>query len=206
MYVPPANAVSESDLRAMVRAARTAQLVTVGPDGVPLATLLPVLWREDVVVAHMALANEHWRSIPETDGAPALVVCTLPDAYVSPSWYAAKAEHGRVVPTWNYSAVHLTGTARVVRDVDWLRDAVTGLTDHHEAGRVEPWAVADAPVAFTEGQLRGIVGVEVRVERAEGKAKLSQNRSEADRAGVVGGLRDEAPAVAAAVAAGRALP
>ena len=205
MYVPPANSVPEpADARAMVAAARTAQLVTVGPGGVPEATLLPVLWHGDLVVAHMARANPHWRSIVE--GAPALVVCTLPDAYVSPSWYAAKAEHGRVVPTWNYSAVHLTGPARVVEDQDWLRAAVGDLTDEHEASRHEPWAVTDAPPAFVEGQLRGIVGIEVRVEQVEAKAKLSQNRSEADRAGVVRGLADDGEAeVSEAVRRGRAL-
>lgn len=188
MYVPPANAVpDESAVRAMVHAIGSAQLVTTGDDGYPVATLLPVLWREDTIVAHMARANPHWRSIG--DGAPALLVCSGAEAYVSPSYYAAKAEHGRVVPTWNYSAVHLTGTARVHEDPDWLRRAVTLLTQRHEDERPEPWAVTDAPAAYVEGQLRGIVGIELVVERVEAKAKLSQNRSEADRRGVVEGLR-----------------
>ena len=189
MYVPHANALDDEDaVRAMVRTVGSAQLVTTGDDGYPVATLLPVLWREDTVVAHMARANPHWRAIGE--GAPALLVCSGAEAYVSPSYYPAKAEHGRVVPTWNYSAVHLSGTVRVHEDPDWLRWAVTLLTERHEGDRPEPWAVTDAPPAYVEGQLRGIVGIELDVERVEAKAKLSQNRSEADRRGVVEGLRE----------------
>ncbi|MFY0409463.1 FMN-binding negative transcriptional regulator [Solicola sp. PLA-1-18] len=190
MYVPPANRVDDPDaVRAMVEGVGAADLVTVGPDGVPVSTLLPVLWSEDgsTVVAHMARANEHWTTI--ADDAPALAIVSGAQAYVTPSWYAAKAEHGRVVPTWNYSAVHLTGTVRVHDDPDWVRDAVTRLTLAHESTRQAPWAVEDAPAAFVAGQLRAIVGLEMTVTRVEAKAKLSQNRSEADRAGVVAGLR-----------------
>jgi transcriptional regulator len=187
MYVPRANAVDdEAEVRAMVADVGAAELVTTGADGYPLATLLPVVWEGDTVVAHVARANPHWQQIQ--DGAPALLVCTGAQAYVSPSWYAAKAEHGRVVPTWNYSAVHLTGRVTVHHDAEWLRRAVTLLTDRHEAGRADRWQVTDAPRAFVDGQLRGIVGIEVAVERVEAKAKLSQNRSAADRAGVIAGL------------------
>jgi len=161
--------------------------VTNGVDGPPSATYLPVLWREDRVIAHFAKANPHWREIGS--GSPALVVVTGPDAYVSPSWYAAKAEHGKVVPTWNYSAVHLSVTAFVHEDPEWLRMAVEELTHEHEGTREEPWHVTDAPAAYVEGQLRGIVGVELTVAKVEGKAKLSQNRSRSDREGVVAGLR-----------------
>ena len=199
MYVPKANEVTdESEVRDLVRAIGAGELVTVDGDGLPQATLLPVLWDADVVVAHMARANPHWRSVE--DDAPCLVVVTGAQAYVSPSWYAAKAEHGRVVPTWNYSAVHLRGTVRVHEDPAWLREAVTSLTERHEAGRADPWSVGDAPEAFVEGQLRGIVGLEVRVTEAVGKAKLSQNRSEADRRGVLEGLAHEPGADAAEVA------
>ena len=195
MYVPPPNAMpDEADLRAFVAEVGSAHLVTVGPDGYPVSTLLPVLWSGDRVIAHMARANAHWRDLPAQ--APALVVCQGPQAYVSPSWYAAKAEHGRVVPTWNYSAVELRGTATVVDDPDWLRRAVTELTEHHEHGRERPWQVSDAPDDYVVGQLRGIVGIEVRVEAAVGKAKLSQNRSAADVRGVVEGLRAEPRATA----------
>ncbi|MDO9380506.1 MAG: FMN-binding negative transcriptional regulator [Nocardioidaceae bacterium] len=190
MYVPPANRVDDpAAVRAMVEGVGAADLVTVGADGVPVSTLLPVLWSDDgaTVVAHMARGNDHWRSI--ADDAPALAIVSGAQAYVSPSWYAAKAEHGRVVPTWNYSAVHLTGTVRVHDDPDWVREAVTRLTVAHESTRPTPWAVEDAPDAFVAGQLRAIVGIELTVTRVEAKAKLSQNRSEADRAGVVTGLR-----------------
>ncbi len=198
MYTPGFNAVTdEAEVRRMVAAVGSAQLVSTGPDGYPAATLLPVVWRDDVVVAHLARANEHWQHL---DGAAVLLVVTGPDAYVSPGWYAAKAEHGRVVPTWNYSVVQLRGRATVHQDPAWLRRAVDDLTDAHEAHRAQPWATDDAPAAFVDGQLRGIVGVEVVVERVEGKAKLSPNRSEADRAGVVTGLLAEPDPRATAVA------
>ena len=187
MYVPRFNEVAdESEVRAMVAAIGSAELITTAADGYPRATLLPVVWDGGTVIAHFARANPHWQTIVED--SPALLVCTGPQAYISPTWYAAKAEHGRVVPTWNYSAVHLTGRIRVHDDVEWLRSAVTTLTDHHEAGRDGRWQVTDAPAAFIDGQLRGIVGVEITLEKVEGKAKLSQNRSEADRRGVVEGL------------------
>lgn len=188
MYTPPFNrADDEDELRAFVAGVRAGWLVTNGRDGAPSATYLPILWRGDRVVAHLARANSHWRELePET---PALLIVTGPDAYVSPSWYASKAEHGKVVPTWNYSAVHLTGPVRVHHDAAWLRAAVEGLTDEHEGSRDEPWRVSDAPDAYLDGQLRGIVGVELTVTAVEGKAKLSQNRSRPDRDGVVGGLR-----------------
>lgn len=188
MYVPRANMMPDDEVRGFVAGVGSAQLVTVGADGVPEATLLPVLWRGDRLAGHFARANGQWRRI--VDGSPALAVVTGPEAYVSPSFYATKREHGRVVPTWNYSAVHLRGAVRVVDDVAWLRALVTDLTDHFEAGRDEPWAVTDAPERYVAGQLRAIVGVEMVVESVEAKAKLSQNRSEEDRAGVVTGLGD----------------
>ncbi len=111
-----------------------------------------------------------------------------PDAYVSPAFYATKREHGRVVPTWNYSTVHLRGPVRVIDDKAWLRELVGQLTEHHESGRADPWAVEDAPEVYIEKQLKAIIGVEILVESVEAKAKLSQNRSEEDRAGVIEGL------------------
>jgi transcriptional regulator len=199
VYVARFNAVDdEQEIRAMVSAIGSAELITIGPDGYPIASLVPVLWDGGTVIAHLARANPHWRTIGSV--TPALFVCTGPQAYVSPSWYAAKAEHGRVVPTWNYSAVHLTGTAVIHDDVEWTRQAVTALTRRHEDQRPEPWAVSDAPAAYVDGQLRAIVGVEFTVERVEAKAKLSQNRSEGDRAGVVDGLRAEGTSGASQVA------
>jgi transcriptional regulator len=199
VYVPPANRLDdEQAVRALVAAVSAAEFVTVGADGAPTSTLLPILWDGDTVVAHMARANPQWRTI--SAGDPALLICTGDQAYISPSWYAAKAEHGRVVPTWNYSAVHLTGTAQVHDDPGWVRAAVERLTEAHEGTRAQPWQVADAPEPYIAGQLKGIVGIEVTVQRVEGKAKLSQNRSSADRAGVIAGLRGEQSAGAHAVA------
>ncbi len=191
MYTPPFNLQdNEAELRAFVAYVRAGWLVTNGQVAAPSATFLPVIWRDNTVIAHFAKANPHWREIgPET---AALIIVTGPDAYVSPTWYAAKAEHGKVVPTWNYSAVHLTGLAQVHHEPEWLRMAVEELTHEHEGRRQEPWHVTDAPSAYIEAQLRGIVGVELTVSKVEGKAKLSQNRSRADREGVVTGLRQSA--------------
>jgi transcriptional regulator len=199
VYVPHFHAIDdEEQIRALVATRGTAELITTGRDRYPLATLLPILWRGDTVLAHLARANPHWREIdPDT---PALLVCTDPQAYVSPTWYASKAEHGRVVPTWNYVSVHLTGTARVHDDPEWLRSAVTHLTDRHEGGRAPRWQVTDAPADYVDKQLRAIVGVEVTVQRVEAKAKLSQNRSAEDRPGVVAGLRADGTPEGAAVA------
>jgi transcriptional regulator len=190
VYVPRFNALDDRDeIGRLVTSVGVAQLVTVAGDGRPEATLLPLLWDGDRLVFHMARANAHWRSI--RPGSPALAVVTGPDAYVSPAWYPSKAEHGRVVPTWNYSAVHFTGTVQVHEDPAWLLGAVTRLTDTHEGRRSVPWAVGDAPSRYVDKQLRAIVGVEFAIEQIEGKAKLSQNRDDADAAGVVAGLRRE---------------
>jgi transcriptional regulator len=190
MYTPPFNAVpDDAGIRAVVAAARSGWLVTVGDGGFPVATLLPIMWRGDRVIAHMARANPQWTDL--APGTPGLIIVGGAEAYVSPSWYAAKAEHGKVVPTWNYSAVHLTGRVTVHHDDAWLRQAVTELTETHETGRADSWHVTDAPAPYIDGQLHGIVGVEFAVIRVEGKAKLSQNRSDADRRGVVEGLRSD---------------
>ncbi len=200
MYIPSFNRIDDDDeIRRFVAAARSAELVTVAPDGMPVATLLPIMWLGDVVLAHMARANPQWKTI--ANDSPVLLICSGAEAYISPSWYAAKAEHGRVVPTWNYSAVHLSGTVRVHEDRDWLRDVVTRLTGMHENGRDQPWHPTDAPETYIEGQLGGIVGLEITVTRVEGKAKLSQNRSEDDRRGVIKGLLEEHDYEAAKVAA-----
>jgi transcriptional regulator len=196
VYVPHFNALDDLDeMQALVTSVGSAQLVTTGADGYPLATLLPVIWDpgRSRLVMHMARANQHWKAIgPDT---PALAVVSGPEAYVSPAWYETKTEHGKVVPTWNYSAVHFTGRVSVSHDPEWLREAVTRLTQVHEGLRAaaghEPWSVDDAPARYVDGQLRAIVGVELVIERVEAKAKLSQNRPYADRAGVVAGLRFE---------------
>lgn len=188
-----------ADLEAFVRAQSVGQLITVGADGVPEATLLPVLWEGERLLAHIARANRQWERI--VDGSPALVVVSGPDAYISPRWYATKREHGRVVPTWNYSALHLSGPVRVVDDLEWVREAVSLLTGRHEGGRTDPWQVTDAPEKFVASQLRAIVGIELTVAKVEGKAKLSQNRSDADRQGAIDGLATEGEPAAHDVAA-----
>lgn len=199
MYTPRHNRVEdEAAIRDMVAAARTAWFVTAGADGTPQATFLPIIWRENTVVMHVARANRHWRAL--TPGSPALLIVTGPDAYISPSWYEQKGIDGKVVPTWDYTAVHLTGTVTVHEDPEWLRAAVTELTDAHEAGREHPWAVTDAPPDHIDFELSGIVGIEVTVTGVEGKAKLNQNYREADRRGAVEGLTHEPFVHASAVA------
>jgi transcriptional regulator len=189
-----------------VDAAQSATLVTF--DGTrPVATLLPVIWERPAVLAdgdwgrllgHIAIANDQWRTA--APGAQALAIVTGPQAYISPSWYESKTRHGRVVPTWNYEIVQLTGAVAFHRDSEWLRDVVTRLTSRHESGRARPWAPSDAPPEYVDGQLRAIVGVELTIDSVEAKQKLSQNRSEQDRAGVVAGLRAEPGSGAAAIA------
>lgn len=199
MYIPHFNAMGdEAQMRAFVAEIGAAQLLTIGTDGYPAATLLPVIWTGDRVIAHLAKANPHWRAI--APDSRALFICQGHQAYISPSWYATKAEHGCVVPTWNYSTVELKGTVNVFDDADRLHEVVTLLTVRHESDRARPWAVTDAPAEFVNGQLRGIVGIEMRVEAAAGKAKLSQNRSRQDVDGVISGLRAEPNSAAHAVA------
>ena len=190
MYTPPAFRLDDlPELHAILRAARLATLVTATDEGV-LATPLPLFLVPDegplgTLYGHLARANPQWTRAPRGE---ALALFGGPDAYVTPSWYATKQEHGRVVPTWNYVAVHAYGTPEFFEDPDRLLDVVARLTDLHESGRAEPWAVADAPEPFVRGQLKGIVGLRLPVARLEGKRKMSQNRSAEDRAGVALGL------------------
>ena len=140
----------------------------------------------DVLRGHVARANPLWKEV--ADGRPALAVFNGPDAYVSPNFYPTKRETGEVVPTWNFAVVHVHGSLRAIDDVEWLRAFVVELTDRNEAKHAQPWAVSDAPESYVDMMLRAIVGLELAIERVEGKFKLSQNRSEADQAGVVSGL------------------
>ena len=191
MYNPPTfRDEDRGSLFATIRAARLALLVSAA-DGVPDATHLPmVLDAEDgpqgTLLAHLARANPHWKGLARAGRARAIF--TGPEAYVSPAFYPAKQEHGRVVPTWNYVAVHAIGSVEVVEDPARLRAIVARLTDEQEAARPDPWAVDDAPEEFVQAQLKGIVGVVLRIEQLIGKRKLSQNRAEPDRDGVVAGL------------------
>jgi transcriptional regulator len=154
--------------------------------GTPLPLILDETETErGVLYGHVAKANPQWK-LPVT--GEAMVIFSGPDAYVTPSWYAAKREHGKVVPTWNYVAAHAYGSVEFFDDEDRLRDVVTRLTNRYEQPRPKPWSVTDAPEEFIQSQLKGIVGLRLPVSRIEGKRKMSQNRSEADRAGVAEGL------------------
>jgi transcriptional regulator len=200
MYTPPAFRIADrAEIAAWIRASRLAILVSTGEDGQPVATHLPLLLSEDATVleGHLARANPQWHGLSR-----ALAIFPGPDAYVSPSWYAAKREHGRVVPTWNYVAVHAEGPVELVEEPGALHALVDRLTRAQEGSRAEPWAVADAPPDFTASQLKGIVGLRLRIERLTGKKKMSQNRSAADRAGVAAGLAAEGEAAATLIAQG----
>ena len=194
LYQPPAFREERPEvLRDLIRSARLAMLVSNGPDGVPDVTHLPLLLVEDGdggagarIIGHVARGNPHWRRL--AGAGRAVAVFTGAEAYVSPNWYASKAEHGKVVPTWNYEAVHAEGPVEIVEDSERLRDFVSRLTQAREAAQPRPWSVEDAPAPFVAGQLRGIVGVSLRVERLVGKRKLSQNRAPADRDGAIAGL------------------
>jgi len=205
MYLPRHFTQTDmAEIAAFVDAAQSADLVTF--DGTkPVSTLLPVIWDRPAsddgygrLLGHIAIANEQWKTA--MPGAEALAIVRGPQAYISPGWYESKTRHGRVVPTWNYEAVHLTGTLAFHQDPEWLRAFVTRLTTAHESGRARPWAVTDAPPEYIDGQLRAIVGVELTVTSVEAKQKLSQNRSELDREGVVAGLRGEPGPGPAAIA------
>jgi transcriptional regulator len=201
VYVPAHFAAPDDALEQLLAAPGAVDLVSNTADGLT-ATTLPMLHdpAAGTLVGHLARTNPQWR---DTVG-DVLVIVRGPDAYVSPAWYASKAEHGRVVPTWDYVLAHVHGELVVHDDVDWLAAHVRRLTDSHEGPRAEPWAVSDAPERYVAGQLRAIVGVEVRIRRVEAKWKLSQNRPAADIDGVVAGLTaDGHPDVAAAVRAAR---
>jgi transcriptional regulator len=204
MYIPPANRPPGADeVASLLDATRVGDLVTAGDDGLTVS-MIPFLYDRSrgpngSLLGHVARPNAQWRT---ADGREGLVLVHGPDGYISPAWYAAKREHGRVVPTWNYILVAVHGTVRVHDDADWTRDVVERLTRTHESGRSDPWSVSDAPEPYIAGQLRAIVGIELEIDRIEAKWKLSQNRSAADVAGAIEGLRsgsDDDRALAAAM-------
>ncbi len=190
MYTPPAFRVDDiSDIHRTMREARSATLVTATEEGL-IGTLLPMTLDEHegthgTLYAHVARANSQWKLPPSGE---ALAIFNGPEAYVTPSWYATKAETHKVVPTWNYVAVHAYGPVEFFDDGNRLLDVITRLTQLHEQSRSLPWAVTDAPSEFIKAQLKGIVGLRIPISRLEGKRKMSQNRIVADRAGVINGL------------------
>jgi len=203
MYIPRHFEETRVDvLNELIRAEPFGALVTLGAGGLeanhvpfeldaaagPLGTLR----------AHVSRANGVWQA--GRADVEALAIFQGPQRYVTPSWYPTKAETGKVVPTWNYVVVHAYGPIRVIDDPAWLRAHVGRLTDRHEADRERPWQVSDAPEDYVAAQVRGIVGIEIEVTRLAGKWKVSQNRGEADRAGVATGLRADADPTSAAMA------
>jgi transcriptional regulator len=200
MYLPRHfEQVDRAALVGLVRAHPLALLVVPTPSG-PSADLIPLDLVEHegphgLLRGHVARANPLWRHA----GTEVLVVFRGPEAYVSPGWYPSKREHGKVVPTWNYTMVQARGVLRAVDDAPWLRALVGHLTDTHEAAQATPWAVDDAPDDYVQQMLRAIVGIEVPIDTLAGKWKVSQNRSAADREGTANGLDAHAPAMAALV-------
>lgn len=205
MYLPPAFREDRIEvLHELIRETVLATLVSATAEGGVEATHLPLLLDPEpapfgTLLGHLARANGHVRQLARAREAVAIFLG--PEAYVSPSLYPSKRAHGRVVPTWNYVAVHAIGTPELVEEPEALLDLVRQLTDRQEAGRAEPWAVSDAPPDFVAGQLKGIVGLRLRLTRIEGKLKLSQNRPAADREGVEQGLAASPDAGDRAVAA-----
>ncbi|AUZ48906.1 FMN-binding negative transcriptional regulator [Pseudomonas orientalis] len=191
MYTPRAFALDDlPEIQQLIQHTRLVQLVTVGENGLQ-ASHLPLLLNPEegpngTLYGHLAKANPQWRELQ--NGGEALVIFAVADAYISPAFYPAKVEHGKVVPTWNYIAVHAYGTPAVFSDAERLLKVVTALTDRHESARAQPWRVSDAPADYIDGMLKAIVGFALPIERLVGKRKLSQNRSAADMAGVRDGL------------------
>ena len=194
MYVPAHFKPDDADVLALLGSGRAGNLITA-TDGGLIATMLPLVHdgpdgRADLgpwgaLMGHVARNNAQWKTPPIGE---AMVILAGPDAYISPAWYATKREHGRVVPTWNYITVHAYGRLVIHDDPVWVEANVRRLTGLHEGTRAEPWSVDDAPEPYIEGQLRAIVGVEIVIDRVEGKWKLSQNRSDADISGAIEGL------------------
>ncbi len=193
MYQPSAFREERVEtLHELIRAHPLATLITAGAGGL-IANLVPFILVDGgdkgTLRAHIAKANDQVGALEA--GAETLVVFQGPEAYITPSWYASKQEHGRVVPTWDYVVVQVRGTPHVIDDPRWLRTQIGALTAAQEDRRSHPWKVSDAPEAFIDGQIRAIIGIEIPILTIEGKWKVSQNRSAADRQGVVRGLRDE---------------
>ncbi|MDN4642774.1 FMN-binding negative transcriptional regulator [Arthrobacter sp. PsM3] len=199
MYVPSHFAADQDAVTELLSHPGAANLVTSTEHGL-LATLLPFIYdsgagEHGALLGHVARNNDQWR-LPAS--GESLVIIQGSDAYISPTWYPSKAEHGRVVPTWNYTTAHVYGRLVIHDDPAWLEDLVRRLTTVHEAASERPWTVDDAPARYIAGQLRAIVGVELLITRVEAKRKLSQNRPAADVDGVIAGLQAKGDLASAA--------
>ena len=186
MYIPRHFSVTDEIAREFLAKTTSGHLVTNTSDGL-LATFIPVHFRPatDSLIGHLARGNEQWSQPAHGE---TLFIATAIDSYISPTWYASKKEHGKVVPTWDYMMAHIYGELSIHDDVEWLRAAVSELTDSFEQNRSQPWKVSDAPEDYVAGQLRAIVGVELKVSRLEVSFKMSQNKTKADLDGVIAGL------------------
>lgn len=202
MYLPAHFEEARSEvLHALMRAHPFATMVAQGSDGLTANHLPLHLSSEDspsgVLQGHVARGNRIWQDAADSE---VLAIFHGPQAYITPSWYATKREHGKAVPTWNYVVVHARGRLRVIDDPAWLRRQLETLVAQHEAGFAEPWQIADAPPDYIDTMLAAIVGIEISIADLSGKWKISQNQPEINRAGVVAGLRELGTAEAAAMA------
>jgi transcriptional regulator len=193
MYQPSHFREDRVDIQhGLIRAHPLGLLITAGPGGL-MANPIPFLVDghgsdKGTLRAHLARANDQISELEAVDEC--LVVFQGPHEYVTPSWYATKRETGKVVPTWNYATVHVWGRPRVIPETTWIRQQIDDLTHSREHVRPQPWKVTDAPEPYVASQIKGIIGLEIPIARIEGKWKVSQNRPEADRAGVIAGLRE----------------
>ena len=191
MYIPKFNEETRiSVLDHLMRSHPLASLVTMGSSGL-FATHLPfVLLRESDTHAflrgHLSRANRQWREYDAS--VSALAIFAGHQHYITPNWYPEKAATGKVVPTWNYAVVHAYGALKIIEDPAWLLSHLNSLTDTHEASTATPWSMSDAPADYIESIARGIVGIELTIERLEGKWKVSQNQTEPTRVSVAEGL------------------
>src|SRR5450755_2875048 len=192
MYVPATFEEKRTPvLHGFMRAQPFASLITLGSSGL-FASHLPLVLDDAVAPlgilrGHLSRANAQWRDL--SAAVQPLAIFAGPHHYITPNWYPEKESSGKVVPTWNYAVIHAYGNLRIIEDPDWLLANVTSLTTIHEASSPSPWKVSDAPADYISSMLKGIVGVEIPIDRLEGKWKVSQNRSEMDRRGVAHGLR-----------------
>ena len=192
MYIPPQNRLEDWDeIKRFVASVRAADLVTANPEGEFVATLMPMVWQVEnpaagnygKVIMHMARANPQRKQI--FSGTKGLAILRGAQAYISPTNYENKETDHKVVPTWNYQSVHMSGIVEISEDTELLRQIVTDLTDLHESGRELPWNVTESEPRYFELQLKGIVAVILHVTKVEAKSKLSQNKSVDDRARIV---------------------
>lgn len=193
MHIPSAFRQDDIDaMHGLMRSHPLGMLISQGPGGLVASPIPFVIYGDEagqgILRAHIARANPHWKEL--ADASECLVVFQGEHGYVTPSWYAGKAEHHKAVPTWNYIAVHAWGRPCITEDAAWLHRQLGDLTHSQEKRRLQPWSLSDAPEDYIAGMTRAIVGLEIAITRLEGKWKLSQNRPEPDRAGVIAGLRD----------------